>query len=418
MKALSRAAARWISALAGRFSFLLILFTLSRLIFLVLRIRLLLGSTKYYDYLHFLTIARLSDQGLYPCIDYWVEYPPIFPWVSVGLYRLAVMIGSHSEGLVEALYYLSTASLRVAGEIGTFVLVYRIARLLRGSLAAGYSCLLYMACFIPYYLWNGAFDTLPTFVLLCSLYYFITNRKRLSAVTAAVGFFTKIFPVVILPVAICSLSDWSKRSKYMAIFMATIVLMLSPWFFLDHTMLIGSFRNILHRGAWETIWALLAGNFASGGVVPVNMRFAVPAAISGGAQTISGFSLMVIFGISCITFCCFFKGSQDMHRITAATAFVLQLFLIFSKGYSPQFLTWIAPLIAILFPNKRGVLSLCLLGSANLVEYPLYFSFFPHQHGWLMLAVALRTSVLIVTAIDCLQLALGRGDHGLTGSPV
>jgi hypothetical protein len=34
----------------------------------------------------------LGAAGEYPFVDYWVEYPPVFPWMSVGLYRLVLGI--------------------------------------------------------------------------------------------------------------------------------------------------------------------------------------------------------------------------------------------------------------------------------------------------------------------------------------
>ena len=39
------------------------------------------------DYNFYLDIAQLSDRGLYPTVDFWLEYPPVFPWLAVAVYK-------------------------------------------------------------------------------------------------------------------------------------------------------------------------------------------------------------------------------------------------------------------------------------------------------------------------------------------
>ena len=37
-------------------------------------------------------LGRLAASGAYPFIDYWVEYPPLFPWLSVLAYTIAALL--------------------------------------------------------------------------------------------------------------------------------------------------------------------------------------------------------------------------------------------------------------------------------------------------------------------------------------
>jgi hypothetical protein len=71
----------------GNFTFVFIVFCFGRLALLAFRLGPMIGSTAHYDYRHFLELAQLSDRGLYPYLQYWVEYPPIllgFPSGCIG----------------------------------------------------------------------------------------------------------------------------------------------------------------------------------------------------------------------------------------------------------------------------------------------------------------------------------------------
>ena len=41
----------------------------------------------------FYTLATLTDQGIYPYLHRWSEYPPGFPWLSAGVYRAVTFFG-------------------------------------------------------------------------------------------------------------------------------------------------------------------------------------------------------------------------------------------------------------------------------------------------------------------------------------
>ena len=43
------------------------------------------------DFPYYMQIGELSSRGLYPVISYWMEYPPIFPWLVTGVYKLSLL---------------------------------------------------------------------------------------------------------------------------------------------------------------------------------------------------------------------------------------------------------------------------------------------------------------------------------------
>jgi hypothetical protein len=39
-------------------------------------------------------LGRLAASGAYPFVNYWVEYPPFFPWLSVLAYKISSLLPS------------------------------------------------------------------------------------------------------------------------------------------------------------------------------------------------------------------------------------------------------------------------------------------------------------------------------------
>ncbi len=75
--------------------------------------------------------------------------------------------------------------------------------------------------------------------------------------------------------------------------------------------------------------------------------------------------------------------------------------MLYSKGYSPQFLGWVLVFIALLLPNLRGAFYAVVLGLANLIEANLFFTIVSDEHWLLMLTVGLRTLIFVLVSIEC-----------------
>jgi hypothetical protein len=172
------------SRLAGRikidFRLLALALVISRVLVLVVRVVLLPGRGDPNDLRYFLDLARMSDQGLYPYINFWAEYPPVFPWIIIGAYKLSLLVAAGATA--ERLFYVLLIGFLIACELCVFWLLYRLATLLQRSeitirrprlvrppqirsaagagcgsgagafLAGGpalYSALLYLALFVP-----------------------------------------------------------------------------------------------------------------------------------------------------------------------------------------------------------------------------------------------------------------------------
>jgi hypothetical protein len=83
------------------------------------------------DFDTFLGIAATSDYGLYPFLHYWLEWPPLVPWLAVGAYQLSLLCPPWTD---QRLWFtLILGSVFLLFEAGNFVLLYRIARRLGGE---------------------------------------------------------------------------------------------------------------------------------------------------------------------------------------------------------------------------------------------------------------------------------------------
>lgn len=385
-----------------------------RVLLLIVRIGLLSISPRNSDFLHFFLLARQVDQGLLPVVHYWVEYPPLFPWLSTGLYLISSTIAD-GRG-VDLPYYAIVGLVLVAADAVVFVLIYRLSCLLWKPPAPRYSLLLYGLLFVPYYLWSGSFDALPAALLLIGLWLLLTGHMRVSAVAAALGFCTKLFPIVLLPIAFCVIAGWRNRITYLAIFVLTSAAVLAPFFLISREMMLVSLQAMWSRRPWETVWALAQGFYGPGYVGPVSARtdaafWAAPAQPGAGDLWIA-----ILFATVFVVFCRNFWKTTDRHRIVAGVSFALCLLFLYSKGYSPQYLIWLAPLIAVLLPNRIGAFYLAILGIANLIEAPLYFGFFPEQRELLRVAVVIRTLCLSVLALHTLYISIDIGSRTRTAS--
>jgi hypothetical protein len=153
----------------------------------------------------------------------------------------------------------------------------------------------------------------------------------------------------------------------------------------------------------------LEGYYGGGAVARFAQRLDPASATVGShASSLPWALVTLIFGLLYLVFYGRFWGTRSRLPIIAAAGFTLHLLLLYSKGYSPQYLTWVAPLLVIVFPNRRGAIYLGLLSLVNLLEYPGYFHFFPEQHALLTGIVLARAALLIVVALDYLARAFPR----------
>ncbi len=350
----------------------------------------------YSDYFFFRAVAELSNLGYYPFIHYWMEYPPLFPWLNVAVYRLSLLIPLWIEPRFWFYTLLSLATLPF--EIGNLTVLYLIALELYDRAKALRCAWIYACLFAPLYVWTGWLDGVPLFFLLLALCALLRQRGRLAGLAIGLGFMTKVTPALLLPLGLRSLSRLSKKIGYLAFATVTVALIALPFLLIRPDFFLASFRSMVERSSWETIWALLDGYF-SYGVLPAN-RFDPTVDFATHSSHLPWLWITVAFGLIYLWLYTRPVDWQDQRVITAFAGLSVNLFFLYSKGYSPQMAVTLMPFIMLLFPNLRGVIYLLLLTVIDFLEGTAYFIIFPEERWLLVGTVLSRSVVLLALAIE------------------
>ena len=94
------------------------------------------------------------------------------------------------------------------------------------------------------------------------------------------------------------------------------------------------------------------------------------------------------------------SGLEAVNSVSVI-AFVglsLNLFMIFSRGYSPQFVLWYLPFLVLALPNGWGLAYATLLTIDSVVERIFYFFLLP-ESKWLLIGTVLVRTVLMLILV-------------------
>jgi hypothetical protein len=398
------------------FWFLLVLFISFRLLTLfLLRPGGFIRDWSEFD--TYFGIASLSDYALYPFLDFWLEWPPLGPWLAVGAYKLALLLPPWPDD-PRLWFILILGSVFVLFEIGNFVLIYQLARRLFQSSITVYRVLwFYAGLFPPIYAMLGFFDGVTLFFILLALQLMLEDRRFLSAVVIGLGFMVKIIPIVMLPVALRRLWYHYRGNNreasiegglYGVVFALTVLALLAP-FIIIPALSNGpqwwwtSARSIAGRSSWETVWAVAEGYYGFGQVDGDRLEpalgladFAIHDGWPPGVWFLITLLFIGIYGY-------IFTRPADYSRprnLVAFAGLTLTIFMLYSKGYSPQFLVYLLPFILLLMPDGRGLTYALILTGLNVLEQPVYFVLLPDQAWLLTFIVIARFIMWLVLAVE------------------
>ncbi|MCS6801395.1 MAG: DUF4832 domain-containing protein [Dehalococcoidia bacterium] len=360
------------------------------------------------DYYFFEGWARFTDVGRYPYLDFWMEHPPLFPWLVVVAYRLSALIP-----------LWDTPHFGFSVVFGTILLLFEVGNLLllgwiasrvgwpdRGLLAAWIWALL----FPPVFFWAAGFESYPLFFLLLALALLLRafdgaarRWAALAGAAAGVGIMVKLIPGLAVPVGAVALWRSGRRGAASLLCVAaaaTAALIAAPFVVANPVMARASAESLLARGSWETVWALADGYYSGGAVARPEMR--LDPATATQTERPTRIPMLPVLGIAALV-----GGGivlrvrrWEAQTVVAATGLALVLFFLASKGYSPQFLVYLLAPLVLLWPDGRGLGYALVLSTINLVEYPLALLLFADQPAVLVTTVLARTGVLLILAVD------------------
>ena len=378
------------------------------LVYLFVRVPLLLalpydGLRGYGDFIHFFDLASLP--GL-PYLQYWAEFPPVFPFLSELLLALS--------GGQEHVYSYLLILLLFAADLGSLLLFTRLESRLDDQPPA-WRAVIYAAILagLAYSWWY--FDSLAVFFTLLALELSFSRRSAVFAGGAlALGILTKLFPVLLLP----ALWRWlpARRAAWISAAAAVLVIVVygglwaaSPQF----TQ--ASLQSQSAKGSWETVWALLDGNLQTGNFGPETARLdpASAALPVGNPPLVPPWAGLVVFAALGLLLWMKYHP-HNLRAVLAFAGFTWVIFLLWSPGWSPQWVLYLLPLILLVLPHRLALLLTGALILVNLLEWPLMLSRGLFQA--LPLTIILRALLLVLLGLQFWQETRPAPVHATSGA--
>jgi hypothetical protein len=351
------------------FRTLLILFVGLRLVVLIGRD--IGGLMHFGDFSTLYSLAEITQEtGRLPFVGYWSEYPPVFVWINLGLHRLLIV----QRGLPDHTYYYALALLNVIADCGNLWLIYRLGERLYGPDHGPDVAWVYALLGMSLVLMTWTFEAVTEFFMLLGLWLLLEGKESRSAVAIAAGVLTKVMPGLLTPV-VWRFRPPRRAAIYTAIIAALGVLAYLPFYVISPAFTLASLRSQLGKSSWQTVWALLDGNFGTGSFGPLLDRLD-PARVDvmlSNPPLIPGWVTLVVFGALYV-----YLFTRPMRRtdraLVAFFGVTWCVFLLWARGWSPQWMAMVIPLMLLVFPSREGVLAVLLFGVINFLEWPVMLS--------------------------------------------
>lgn len=344
------------------------------------------GITSYGDLWNFFSQAEL---GL-PFINYWTEFPPIYPWISRLLYQIAVG-AQHRFDYLNILFFsfLQSLNLFLLLKISDQVGRSQSQKLIGGAVYGGLTIGLF-------YTW-AYFDVIAVAALLASIYFLFDDKPHKVGILIAGGVLTKWFPLALIP-GIWKTKNWRTSLKISITGIGIAILVWAGLFLINPEMTSASIQSQAVKGSWETVWALLDGNLNTGNF-PKEVNRLDPGSInlsSNNPSLIPSWITLIVFGGAGLILLMQSKiNTRKKYLAFSGLTFVIMF--LWSPGYSPQWVQYLLPIIILAIPAKQSVLVSATLILINLAEWPLLLSRGRFEDLYWLIPV--RTLVLILLGI-------------------
>jgi glycosyl transferase family 87 len=227
------------------------------------------------------------------------------------------------------------------------------------------------------------FDLWPAALTIGALAALLSGRVRLGSGVLGLGFAAKLYPILLLPLALAYV--WRRQGRREAA-------LCGATFAAVALVLFGPFAAIAPGGLWHSVFEqgtrpLQLESLGSALLIAAHHVFGLGITMSSshGSQNLAG-SLpnavavvqSVIQAVAVVSIWIWFgRGEPDRERLVRASALVVAAFIALGKVLSPQFLIWLIPLVP-LVRGRRGVAASALLGLA----FVLTQTWFPYRY-WL-----------------------------------
>jgi hypothetical protein len=216
------------------------------------------------------------------------------------------------------------------------------------------------------------YDLAPAMLTAFAVAALVARRDRLGTLAIALGTVVKLYPAVLLPIAL--VDAWRRRGargavESVGIFVVVLALAFVPFLALTPHGIAASVRGQAGRPLQiESIGAagFLAAHQLTGMYVRVVQSHGSDN-LEGGAETAVGTLCAALVVVALVAvWLAHARRRAGPEETLAACACAVTAYVAFNKVFSPQYLVWLVPLVP-LVRGRRGLWATALLGLSLLV---------------------------------------------------
>ncbi len=407
-----------IPGLLGDFRLLLILFIAFRLMLLMVYQPILLddgqerglnaGGDRQYHY----ALSALTDEGLWPFVDWWSEFPPVWYMLTTAVYQM------QGENVNYTGWSVFIGLVILLFDAGNLILIRRIGGHVYNDATGMTLAWMYMVALAPlvFIWWN--FENIVAFFLLLGLWYLLRGQHNRSAVAVAFGALTKFTPALLFG-ALIRYRPPGVVVRYVALALGIFAAAYGLLYMNnvanegDPAMVTTSLTAQFGKASYQTVWALLDGNLTTGnfGTVESHLDSAAAGTLYGNPPVVPSVVRLALAGAVGL-FVYLRTRRFDDRGMVAFVTITLLIFFLQAQGWSPQWLAQIIPLVLLSFPTKNGVLITVVLSLLVFAEYPVLFIRTGDTGGEIAGVFVLPFTVLVV-ARTLILMAVCYGLYGV-----
>jgi hypothetical protein len=365
----------------------------SLLVLAMTRAMLSVGSEDTDVYYHYVTMLLA---GRVPYRDFSVEYPPL----ALTLFLVPALVGRSLAGFklafaVEMLVFNAATACLVAGWVERRQGISRVR-----SRLAWYTVFLVLLSRLVV----CRFDAAPMFAAFAASVWWFSGRDRLGGVAAGIGALLKVYPALMAVVA----AGWdltrsrARRGTGLAGFSLTVMLGAAAWLVLGGTRgVTESLRYQLGRGF--EYGSLYSGvQMLAAKVVGAEIHIVRDHAAWSSVTAWSPHMAPLVFPLQAaaiLMVCGVFTHRGMTEGVRYCGAAVLA-FIIMGKVFSPQYLIWLIPFVAVLEGSlaRPGCWVFAASCAATLLG-PGSVAYFPRTSIWVILAYNVKNALFLALFI-------------------
>ena len=252
------------------------------------------------------------------------------------------------------------------------------------------------------------FDLLPAAMAVAALAALVTGRERLACGALGIGAAVKVFPAVLVPLALAFV--WRRRGRRealvcAAVFAALVAAAVVPFAAVSpggvwHALTLHATRGLQIESLGASL--LLAAHHVGDVAVTTGTSAGSQNLVGAGADALAAVQTVLQVVVLALIWVAFLRRGDpgDRERLIRYAAAAVCAFVALGKVVSPQFLIWLLPLVP-LVGGRRGLVASGLLAAASVLTQ----LWFPHRY-WDLVNDLDATATWLVLARDLVLLAI------------